>query len=514
MISARSLLLRVEKWAKAADVSFWALFGLCLIPAALLIVFFSQTGTPLHPYITSDTAVWSVIGRGITEGYVPYRDLYDHKGPLLIFIYAIGFFISGGKMGLCLLESVSVALVLAASFRLARLFVSFRQSWFILFFILLFQLATMDGGGTNELYSQVFMIWPFYWLMRALVKQSKVAAVPAWVWFSIGLAGGAVTMIRMNNSAALFGLSLGAVLLLLRGKCWLSVFKAAASMVGGLILALIPFCAYFMHHGAMEIFLQGCFLHNFSFAAEGVSAKTWQEYVSMAAKGLPALLVVALVLRDYAGRRTRGQVAFPVSVAGLLSYLILFVGNGYNHYVYIIEPLFVLLLSHLIRFFVRPDLASPSRRKAAYYRSSLCSLLLLTPFSMNMLSVCKACVSRNLAQLTQTGIELHYQACQKLGEAIPAADRDKVWGMDLAPDVYINMNVTPCYRYFTLQSFYSCSMPEIGDETTQWLKSSPPLYIVDQGNPAMKEVLNQRYECVETVEVNKGGSYSLYRRKE
>lgn len=514
MNSAKSLLLKAEKWAKAADLSFWALFGLCLVPAAILVIFFSQASTPLHPYITSDTAVWSVIGRGITEGYVPYRDLYDHKGPLLFFIYALGFFISGGKMGLCLLESVSVALILAASFRLARLFVSFSQSWFVLFFVLLFQLATIDGGGTNEVYSQVFMIWPFYWLMRALVKQSNVAAVPAWVWFSVGMAGGAVTMIRMNNSAALFGLSLGTVLLLLRGKCWLSFFKAVASMAIGLILALIPFFVYFELHGAMEIFLQGCFLHNFSFAAGGVAAKTLQEYFLMAAKGLSALFVVAFVLREYASRRTRGQVAFPVCVAGLLSYLILFIGNGYNHYVYIIEPLFVLLLSHIIRYFEGPDSASASKQKAAYYRTSLCALLFLTPFSMNMLDACKACVSRNLARLTETGIELNYQACKKLSEAIPAADRNKVWGMDLVPDLYINMNITPCYRYFTLQSFYSLSVPEIGDETTQWLESSPPLYIVDQGNPAMKEILNQRYECVKTVRGNGECSYSLYRRKE
>lgn len=514
MISTRSFIAGVGKWVKAADVSFWALFGLCLIPATLLISFFSQASTPFHPYITSDAAVWSVIGQGITEGYVPYRDLYDHKGPLLFFIYALGFFISAGKVGLCLLESVSVALILAASFRLARLFVSFRQSWFVLFFVLLFQLATIDGGGTNEVYSQVFMIWPFYWLMRALVRQSNVSSVPAWVWFSIGMAGGAVTMIRMNNSVSLFGLSLGTVLLLMKGKCWLPFFKAVASMAIGLILALIPFCVYFSLHDAMEIFLRGCFLHNFNFAADGVSSKTWQEYFSMAAKGLSALLVVVLVWREYAGKRTRMQVAFPVTAAGLLSYLVLFVGNGYNHYAYIIEPLFVLLLSHIVRLFDQSDSASASKRKVAIYRTSLCALLLLTPFSLNMIDACKACVSRNRARLTETDIELNYQACKKLSEAIPAEDRHKVWGMDLVPDVYINMNVIPCYRYFTLQSFYSRSVQTIADETAQWLESSPPLYIVDQGNPAMKDILNQRYECVKTVEGKEGCLYSLYRRKE
>ena len=66
-----------------------------LIISATVTITVVSACSPLFPFNPWDDAnCFFTLGRGIIHGLVPYRDLYEQKGPLLYFIYALAALIS------------------------------------------------------------------------------------------------------------------------------------------------------------------------------------------------------------------------------------------------------------------------------------------------------------------------------------------------------------------------------------------------------------------------------------
>ncbi len=77
----------------------------------LLVVLVMAVMVPVSPAIEHtpgrDAGVFLYVGSQILEGKVPYRDVWDHKQPLIFFINAAGLALSGGSLwGVWLAEVV------------------------------------------------------------------------------------------------------------------------------------------------------------------------------------------------------------------------------------------------------------------------------------------------------------------------------------------------------------------------------------------------------------------------
>ena len=88
--------------------AFPALLALLCACLALLV---ATSSSPLYATnFWTDTNIYFTIGRGMTRGLMPYRDLFDHKGPLLFILYALGAAISDTSfIGVFALEALSLA---------------------------------------------------------------------------------------------------------------------------------------------------------------------------------------------------------------------------------------------------------------------------------------------------------------------------------------------------------------------------------------------------------------------
>ncbi|MDP4158063.1 MAG: hypothetical protein Q8929_20775, partial [Bacillota bacterium] len=51
-----------------------------------------MTGVP-----DRDSGAFLHIGQRVIEGAIPYRDIWDHKGPAVFYIDALGLYLSGGN---------------------------------------------------------------------------------------------------------------------------------------------------------------------------------------------------------------------------------------------------------------------------------------------------------------------------------------------------------------------------------------------------------------------------------
>ena len=99
------------------------LYAISLIMSIVPLFLCSQS-SPLYPINSSiDVNINFTVGRSILDGLMPYRDLYDHKGPALYSLYYIASLISRTDYkGVFLIELACFSWFLVMTYRTIRLF--------------------------------------------------------------------------------------------------------------------------------------------------------------------------------------------------------------------------------------------------------------------------------------------------------------------------------------------------------------------------------------------------------
>jgi 4-amino-4-deoxy-L-arabinose transferase-like glycosyltransferase len=116
--------------------------------------------------LSDDEAIYAVVAREMLSGRALYRDVVDHKPPLIYFIYALTQAIGGPRGGMVVLHLVTIAVVLATALLLSRLVREFaalpsdsRAPWWAAFLYAVFTttLLPFDALAAN---CELFMMLP------------------------------------------------------------------------------------------------------------------------------------------------------------------------------------------------------------------------------------------------------------------------------------------------------------------------------------------------------------------
>ena len=214
---------------------------------SFFLLFFCSTSSPLYyANLSADANVYFTLGKGLFSGLVPYRDLFDNKGPLVYFIYGVGFLISNNSFfGMYILESVSAAFSIYFIYKMVRLFIPVKQAWISIFIYSSFLLNSQvfgQGGAVEELMLP-FMAAGFYCFFRIFLK-TQTQSVGFKTFFLLGLCTAAMILMKINNATVLFPLIGIAFLMFLVNKQYKTV---AIGIIGGLLGAALiatPFLIY------------------------------------------------------------------------------------------------------------------------------------------------------------------------------------------------------------------------------------------------------------------------------
>lgn len=99
--------------------------------SAAVITVFSVYTTPISPYYGNDSAFFLLMGKGVTQGKIPYLDLYDQKGPMIFYVNALGYLLTGDRYGIFLMQIVNLTAACLIVYRLARFWLrsALRSPW-------------------------------------------------------------------------------------------------------------------------------------------------------------------------------------------------------------------------------------------------------------------------------------------------------------------------------------------------------------------------------------------------
>ncbi|MCB0076373.1 MAG: glycosyltransferase family 39 protein [Anaerolineales bacterium] len=319
-----------------------------------------------QPYPGRDSGVFLYSGWRILAGEVPYRDLWDHKPPVIFYIDALGLWLgNGSRWGVWVLELLALVAAVLFSYRFLSQVVS-KQAALVAVLCWLAALPFMLEGGNLTTEYTLPLQFAALMLFTDVVGRVKSSRQ----WFLIGLLGGVAFLTK--QSAAGLWLSMGIYLVLTRNWQHRSrqfAIESTAFLLG-IALPIILTALYFGRHDALSELWNAAFRYNALYVNN-----PWQSRIGNLIRSrhlfssgflLPlAGLGFMTMWRPQIQRDSRANavvhlalILIPIEIS-----LILLSGRGYSHYFITTLPVLSLCaavgwqtVADLIARFVRPEL--------------------------------------------------------------------------------------------------------------------------------------------------------------
>lgn len=240
----------------------------CLAVSFLFLMICSKSSFLYTMNDWPDVNIYYTLGRGIAEGQVPYRDLFEQKGPLLFFIYALAYLLSPTNyLGTFFLEVLSFAILLLYIYKISRLYLGTKSSAFLLpvFSMLLVTSDCFYYGGSAEEFVLPMLAAGLYHLLKYFKNDANIP-VSYKVIFINGVFAGCVLWIKYTMLGFWFAWMASLFFIMLSRRQIARALYSCAAFLGGMLLASLPILLYFLANNALgELFHTYFYVNLFSY---------------------------------------------------------------------------------------------------------------------------------------------------------------------------------------------------------------------------------------------------------
>ena len=243
-----------------------------LIAFATVTITFVSTCSPLYPYNPwDDTNCFFTVGRGIIHGLVPYRDLYEQKGPLLYFIYAAAALITEKSfVGAWLIECISASIFSVFTWKTVKLFTEPSAICLALMPLLLGVVYTsgmFHFGGNSEELCFPFLTLALYFGLRAITDSDGLPKnIEALI---CGVITAGLFWIKYTLVGFMAGFCVYIICISIRQKNFRKLWALVWRFISGMVILSLPILIYFLANGALFYLWEGYFYNNATYYLTG-----------------------------------------------------------------------------------------------------------------------------------------------------------------------------------------------------------------------------------------------------
>ena len=201
-----------------------------------------------------DSNSYFTMGKMMMNGGIIYRDLFDQKGPLLYFIYGLGYMLSHESFaGVFVLEILFFTAFLMAEYKISRLYVGHKIALGLLPFAAPVVLVSKSfyWGGCAEEFCLPLFAWGVYFSVKYF-KEDYPNPMSNKIVLLNGFLAGCILLIKFNFLGLYFAWMAMIVLANFNRRNWKRALLNCVVFLGGMALPLIPWLIYFGIHGALD----------------------------------------------------------------------------------------------------------------------------------------------------------------------------------------------------------------------------------------------------------------------
>lgn len=473
--------------------------GIWIALSFLFLFLFSYSTSPFYAASWGhDSAVFQIIGKGWIEGYIPYLDSFDHKGPLLFALDAVGY-ILGGKNGLFALQCVFMAAFLEVSYQTFRLFLGWKPSIFLPAVMLIILGRTFDEGNLTEEWSLLFLAVSFYFLIKWLKKYSEGEREhPPLYAFIYGACFACILFLRVTNAIGICCCVFIVAVFLIKDRKWKNLLQNIGMITCGALLVVLPFCIYFQVKGCLYDMWYATILFNLSYGMDNL----WDMKMKISL----ILWAMAALSAVYWWLFRKRPEPYMGMLSALLTGFLLYHSRGYEHYYMILcayLPLYVYMVYGLWL-----------EKKRLWVGMFVLGIL-------GQMGVTALGLPQKLdRQARLTADEAMNRSFDDIISQIDGEDKESVIFYNMEAQAYLYTDIQPVLKYFTHQDFHASISRETKEDVMRQFEEKKPEWIIveiDQEdepvieNEEMKMFLQDNYEIQGQEEnENRNERYGIY----
>lgn len=314
-----------------------------------LLSYIVLLASPLHPWIKSATEVdgagFQKMAFIMMKGYIPYKDSFDHKGPLIYLINYIGMSIKY-YYGVFYMEWISLITALALIYKIARLKCKKALSLFITFVSSLTFIYYFDTGNYTEEFAIPFILLGIYIFVDYLLnnKINKFRLIVN------GASLGAVLMLRPNMIALWIVFCVAVVVKCIKEKSFKELLKYVLYFLIGAFIVILPFIIWLGINGALKDFAYDYLVFNFIYSKISEDGIGFPDKIkAFLLYGVHILNLMSIVMTIYLIIKEKKKCVYVTYLIFIIINLVSLSlsGNLYNHYGLVMVPIFAFPMSQM-----------------------------------------------------------------------------------------------------------------------------------------------------------------------
>lgn len=464
-----------------------------VIVFSAFLAFIFLLNSPLHIWrgataSGTDSSVFQTIAMMMDKGYMPYRDSFDHKGPLLYVINYWGLKVDYYR-GVWVFEFIFMTVTFFMLYKIARLKTKIFSSILVVVTAMTMLFTYFQDGNMTEEYAMPFIAIGIYIFLDYLLN-SKIT------WYRIAISGismGAVCLLRPNMIAVWIVFCAAIFFRTIVEKDWKQLGQFVAWFLVGFALIVIPFIVWLAVNGALQDCIEDYIVFNMQYtSAEGGRASLGAKWRSFFTFATSTIYIFALMGIAYSLRK-KLFVDFTYAIYMVVGVALLCIsGMEYGHYGMALVPAVVYPLSLIME-----NVENLSNQEISKVIKMLISVYIMAtiivPQSLDTIYSFPSYYSnRDKGPIDDITREI----CVKVAELTSEDDAISVYGNT---DIIYVVSHRKHATKFSYQFPIGQVMPEIMDEYMEQLEEEqPPVVVVTtyDDNNIQKFLEENEYEKV------------------
>lgn len=453
----------------------------------LLIILVIIVGTcfiPLSNMLPNrDSGVFLYVGQQILDGSIPYRDIWDHKGPTVYYINALGLLIAqGSQWGVFFLELLSLFIAALLGYKvMSRAFgrapaVCASILWIFSIFYL-----NIDGyeGNFTEEYALPLSFATIYIFLQSRNSNSKLV-----YFFLIGLIFSISFLLKPNSTGIQFSVLLFVFIEgILQNRIYDLIKKVLSFILGSLVI-LVPVLIYLKWNDALNDLLDVFLRYNILYSHSSLKDKIvsiLQGLFYLAPSGLMFTALGAWIFGLFAlrGGSRLQESQKDLIYLSLLAMPVEFIfssitGRIYYHYYFCWLPVFAVLTSYFFSILLT-QVSSTSINVYKYKIGT--NYLFLSALLIAMCSLTSFMVYHNLKELIYSYGKERIPVIDKVERHRDGAEYLLMWGAEASVN-YATKIKSPT-RYVYQYPLYTCGYytEEMINEFLDGIRGKNPIIV-------------------------------------
>lgn len=329
-----------------------------IIITGLSVMLICTKSSPFYPLNDwTDANCYMTVGRAMTEGKMPYRDLFEHKGPFIYIIHAAGAIISGDSFfGIFIFETIACIFFLWLSSGLFLKITNNRSLWAVpVIAMTVYSSYAFCHGDSAEEFCLPLILGTLILGLDAAEQEKTVSCVKS---FFMGVLTGIILWTKFN----LLGFFAGAfaVIAVLSHKNGIAqILRMTVFIVLGICAVSLPVILFFAAEKSFGSLIEVYFYDNiFVYGGEKTSPlRNLADGCSFTLKFMP--IGSAVILSGISAAFFKGMTKY--AVYGSASLFTAFLGTFAGHLSYRYYPL---VLGAFVPFFAAAIIPVSSKIKA------------------------------------------------------------------------------------------------------------------------------------------------------